>query len=61
MSRILIIDDEASIRLTLREGLKDFGHTVETAKNSKEAFEFNSDFSPELIILDLNLYLLILV
>jgi two-component system response regulator AtoC len=55
MSRILIIDDEASIRLTLREGLKDFGHTVETAKNSKEAFEFNLDFSPELIILDINL------
>lgn len=55
MSRILIIDDEASIRLTLKEGLKDYGHDVEAAKNSKEAFELNQDFSPELIILDLNL------
>lgn len=55
MSRILIIDDEAGIRLTLGEGLKDFGHQVKTAKNSMEAYKVNSDFSPELIILDLNL------
>lgn len=55
MNRILIIDDEASIRLTLKEGLKDFGHDVKAAKNSKEAYELNQDFSPELIILDLNL------
>ncbi len=55
MSRILIIDDESSIRLTLKEGLKDFGHKVKTAKNSKEAYEINNNFIPELIILDLNL------
>ncbi len=55
MSRILIIDDEASIRLTLKEGLKDFGHEVQAAKNSKEAYELNQDFTPDLIILDLNL------
>lgn len=55
MSRILIIDDESSIRLTLKEGLKDFDHKVKTAKNSKEAYEINNNFIPELIILDLNL------
>jgi len=55
LSRILIIDDESSIRLTLKEGLKDFGHKVKTAKNSKEAYEINNNFIPELIILDLNL------
>ncbi|SHJ20350.1 DNA-binding transcriptional response regulator, NtrC family, contains REC, AAA-type ATPase, and a Fis-type DNA-binding domains [Dethiosulfatibacter aminovorans DSM 17477] len=55
MSRILIIDDEAGIRLTLGEGLKDFGHQVKAAKNSMEAYKVNSEFSPELIILDLNL------
>jgi two-component system response regulator AtoC len=55
LSRILIIDDESSIRLTLKEGLKDFDHKVKTAKNSKEAYEINNNFIPELIILDLNL------
>lgn len=55
MSRILIIDDEASIRLMLKESLKDYGYEAYTAKNSEEAFVKNEEHLPDVIILDLKL------
>ena len=34
--KILVIDDERLIRLSLREGLTDFGYEVETAAGIRE-------------------------
>ncbi len=52
---ILIIDDEEIIRLSLQEGLKDLGYKVETASNSKEAFEKIKELRPQVIFLDIRL------
>ena len=39
MSRILVVDDEASIRFVMREALEDAGHSVVEASNAAEARE----------------------
>lgn len=52
---ILIIDDEEIIRLSLQEGLKDLGYKVETASNSKEAFEKIKELRPQVVFLDIRL------
>ncbi len=39
MARVLLVDDERSIRLTLREFLQDAGHQVEVAENAVVAEE----------------------
>ncbi|MDF2677621.1 MAG: two component system response regulator, sigma54-specific [Bacillota bacterium] len=53
--RILIVDDEEIIRLSLQEWLKDQGYQVETACNSKEAFEKIKGLRPQIIFLDIRL------
>ena len=53
--KVLIIDDEEIIRLSLQEGLKDYFYEVETAKNEKEAMEKLSSFRPDVILLDMRL------
>ena len=39
MARILVVDDEHSIRVSLREFLRDAGHEVDTAEQAGEAME----------------------
>lgn len=53
--RIMIIDDEASIRSSLKEGLSDSGYIIHTAASLKEAEPAIQDFKPQVILLDLRL------
>ncbi|WP_326910082.1 sigma-54-dependent transcriptional regulator [Sedimentibacter sp. MB31-C6] len=53
--RVLIVDDEEIIRLSMNEGLKDLGYNVCTSKDGTEAIEKLKDFRPHVIFLDLRL------
>jgi len=53
--RILIVDDEDTIRLSLGEGLKDLEYKVSTANNGEEAIERVKEFKPQVIFLDMRL------
>lgn len=50
--KILVIDDERLIRLSLREGLTDFGYEVETAAGIREGLEAAERFFPHFVLLD---------
>ncbi|EKE02250.1 MAG: hypothetical protein ACD_20C00407G0003 [uncultured bacterium] len=50
--RILIVDDEASIRRILETRLKMVGYEVLTAADGEEALDAFSKFNPDLLILD---------
>ncbi|MGD9580397.1 MAG: response regulator transcription factor RpaB [Vampirovibrionia bacterium] len=50
--KILVVDDEASIRRILETRLKMVGYEVTTAADGEEALELFSKFNPDLIILD---------
>jgi CheY-like chemotaxis protein len=55
MARILIVDDEAFIRLYLEEVLADEGHDVMSARDGAEALRLlrTAGITPDLILLDL--------
>jgi len=53
--RILIIDDEKTICLSLTEGLKDLGYEVDSALNGSEGIRKASDLKPHVIFLDMRL------
>ncbi|TCO77436.1 sigma-54-dependent transcriptional regulator [Marinisporobacter balticus] len=53
--KVLIIDDEELIRLSLTEGLKDFDYEVETAKDGNEAIDKINHFRPDVVLLDMKL------
>jgi len=55
MKKILIVDDEESIRLLYKEELEEEGFAVELARNGKEALEKLSRFGPDLISLDIKM------
>lgn len=50
--KILIIDDEYLIRLSLREGLSDLGHQVETADTIESGLLLVERFAPHFVLLD---------
>ena len=52
-NRILIVDDEKSIRLSLTDELEDDGYVVSTAANGEEAFKILAEKDFDLIITDL--------
>jgi DNA-binding response OmpR family regulator len=51
--RILLVDDDPSIRNLYSKALSQAGFVVKTAENGKAAFETLEQFHPHLIILDL--------
>ena len=51
--RILIVDDEESMRKVLAKRLTFWGHTVVTAKDGQEAIAFAMLHRPDLILLDI--------
>ena len=54
-NKILIIDDEAKIRLILSSLLEDEGYQVTEAVNGHKGLEQVAEFSPDLIILDMKM------
>lgn len=54
-ARILIVDDEESIRKVLATILEEEGYTVETAKSGKEAIKKSEDGFYNLTLLDIRL------
>src|SRR5688572_6469493 len=54
-NRILVVDDDEAIQMTLRLALEDDGYQVESAFSAPEALKLlkNPEFHPDLIILDL--------
>jgi CheY-like chemotaxis protein len=55
MKKILVVDDEESIRFLYKEELEEDGYIVECAKNGEEALEMLSIFKPDLISLDIKM------
>ena len=51
--KILIVDDEASIRRILETRFKMLGYEIGTAADGEEAIELFNKFSPDLVILDI--------
>lgn len=52
-ARILVVDDETDIRTLVKEILTDEGYEVAVAANASEARQLRSQFSPDLILLDI--------
>jgi len=53
--RILLVDDEVSIQVTLAQALRSRGYDVEVAKNGSDALRLASERPPDLVVLDLGL------
>jgi DNA-binding response OmpR family regulator len=51
--RILVVEDDPSLRATLAEVLADDGHEVRVAEDGEAALAAISEWIPELIVLDL--------
>ena len=52
IERILIVDDERNLRLTLREILSQSGYAAEEAQNGQEALEILNRNLPDLVLCD---------
>ncbi len=52
MARILVVDDEAGYRRTLRDILVEEGYEVETAEKGEDAIEASQRSSPDVLITD---------
>lgn len=55
MGRILVIDDELSVRESIREMLAEQGHEVSSAPDARQAMAMVSQSPPDLIICDVQL------
>ncbi|MEN6370297.1 MAG: HD domain-containing phosphohydrolase [Thermotogota bacterium] len=53
MARVLIVDDEKSIRTTLAEFVKEDGHSVSTAENATAALALFSEVAPDIVVTDI--------
>jgi two-component system response regulator AtoC len=53
--RVMVIDDEESIRISLEEGLSDSGYKVKTVEYLKDSDAVIKDFRPHVILLDMRL------
>ncbi|HDR04413.1 MAG TPA: response regulator [Candidatus Marinimicrobia bacterium] len=53
MAKILLVDDEYSVRLTLREFMLDMGHNVDAAESVSEALVLVDKKEYDLIITDI--------
>jgi CheY-like chemotaxis protein len=55
LSRVLVVDDDATIRDALELALSDEGYEVEAAANGREALSVLAGWRPDLIVLDLTM------
>ena len=53
MSRVLVVDDEKSIRIVLREFLRKDGHEVHVAEDVETAFRFLEDHEFDVVVSDI--------
>ena len=54
-SRVLVIDDEASVRNVIKIALNNAGHNIAEASTGAEGIDMAASFHPNLVILDLGL------
>ena len=55
MTRILVIDDEASIRESMTAFLEDYDYEVESAESSEDAYELLTSNDYDLAVVDMRL------
>ena len=55
MARILIVDDEKSIRETLNEILEYEGYEIEEAENGEEAYDKIKKFNYDVVLCDIKM------
>ncbi len=55
MSRVLVVDDEESLRIVLTTLLEAHGYTTLAASSGEEALEVIADFNPEFLFADLRM------
>ncbi len=55
MKKILVVDDEESVRFLYQEEFKDEGYITDSAESIREALKKIEIFSPDLIILDIKM------
>ncbi len=55
MSRILVVDDEASICWAFRESLGDLGHDVQVASSAEQGLQLALAAPPDAVVLDVRL------
>jgi CheY-like chemotaxis protein len=55
MKKILVVDDEESIRCLYKEELEEEGFVVELAVNGEEALDILPRFNPDLVTLDIKM------
>jgi len=55
MVRVLVVDDEAQIRVVLRAYLEREGYAVEEAATGRDALVLATSFRPDLVLLDIGL------
>src|SRR5262245_17777894 len=53
--RVLLVDDDESIRQVVSIFLSDEGYEIAGAGNGREALELVTDFRPDIILLDLRM------
>lgn len=53
--RLLIVEDEAGIRLALKKGFQKMGYAVDTAEDGEQALDLYYSASYDVVLLDLNL------
>jgi len=51
--KILIVDDDSDIIVSMKRVLKSAGHIVETAKNEKDCMDLFFKFKPQIIFMDM--------
>lgn len=54
-ARVLVVDDDASIRQFIAMALKDSGYEVTTASHGREALESTQRSPPDVILLDMRM------
>ena len=50
--KVLVIDDEFLIRVSLENGLSDLGYLVETSDNIRDGLAAAERFRPDFVLLD---------
>ncbi len=55
MAIILVVDDDADVRITIKKSLTRAGYQVTCASNSRAALEVLSGMRPDLVLLDIAL------